>query len=92
MMGPSGIQEGAHSLWRRGSSGLWKGKSEFDNVIYGDFACGRDGRWDEGNVSPCGASFFLSDQKETKESLGEGLRVKTLRLSLVFSSPIPQTP
>ena len=43
-------------------------------------------------ISPCGASFFLSDQKETKESLGEGLRVKTLRLRLVFSLPIPQTP
>ena len=46
----------------------------------------------QGDVSPCGASFFLSDQKETKESLGEGLRVKTPRLCLVFSSPLPQTP
>ena len=45
-----------------------------------------------GDVSPRGVSFFLSDQKETKESLGEGLRMKTLRLRLVFSLPIPQTP
>ena len=45
-----------------------------------------------GDVSPSGASSFCNDAKGTKKSLGEGLRVKTLRLRRVFSLPVPQTP
>ena len=47
----------------------------------------------ETDVSPCGASFFLSDQKETKESPGVGIFKKDLRLTpWSFRNPTPRTP
>ena len=43
-------------------------------------------------ISPCGASFFLSDQKETKESPGVSFVRKALRLCLALSLTIPPAP
>ena len=44
-------------------------------------------------ISPCGASFFLSDQKETKESPGVGVLRKDLRLTpWSFRNPTPGPP
>ena len=46
-----------------------------------------------GDISPCGASFFLSDQKETKESPGDVAFGKDLRLApWSFMSHFPPDP
>ena len=47
----------------------------------------------ETEISPCGASFFLSDQKETKESPGDVALGKGLRLRpRSFMSHFPPDP
>ncbi len=44
-----------------------------------------------GDISPCGASTFLNDQKGTKESPGVGVR-KTFGYASVFSATLPPDP
>lgn len=44
------------------------------------------------DVSPCGASAFLSDQKGTKESPGERCRGKHSAAPRCFQAPFPQPP
>ena len=76
-------------------------KSHFPQRRFAYFAAvGKVGRRRSGetsllfqDISPCGASFFLSDQKETKESPGVGIFKKDLRLTpWSFRNPTPRTP
>ena len=75
-------------------------KSHFPQRRFAYFAAvGKVGRRRSGetsllfqDISPCGASFFLSDQKETKESPGASFVRKALRLRLALSLTIPPDP